>query len=165
MESATNSILIPNCSIFYRIMNKFFFPKSKRQHTQLSFILNLTFIIFKTFPKAFALASNQFWNFFLAWVKISLIQSGLKQSFTKCPNWLKLKHLVFNRLPLAFFLVGCFANNLLLLSFVNFSHLHVYFGLCCLGFLLVQPTYRIPLGTLRTIILHALRLHHFLACF
>ncbi len=102
---------------------------------------------------------------FLPWVRISLIQNSLKQSFTKCLNWLKLNHLVFNRLPLAFFLVGCFANDLLLLSFVNFSHLHVYFRPCCLGFSLVQPTYRIPLETLRTIILHALQLHHFLACF
>jgi hypothetical protein len=147
MESTTNSILTFNCSIVYKIMNEYVLPESKRQHTQLSFILHLTFNKFKTFPKAFTLASNQFWKMFLPWVKISLIQSSFKQSFTKCLNWLKLKHLVFDRLPLAFFLVGCFAKDLFLLSFVNFSHLHVYFGPCCLGFLFYfSPFTKSPWG-------------------
>jgi hypothetical protein len=88
MESTTNSILTPNCSIVYRIMNEFVFHQSKKQHTQLSFILHLTFNKFKKIPKAFTLASNQFWMIFLPWVRISLIRNNLKQSFTKCPNWL-----------------------------------------------------------------------------
>jgi hypothetical protein len=52
MGSTTNLVLTSNHSIVCKVMNKFVTPKSKKQHTQLLFILHLTFNKFETFLKA-----------------------------------------------------------------------------------------------------------------
>jgi hypothetical protein len=118
-------ILVIEDVYFINIQN-FVVLEFKRQHTQLSFILHLTFNKFETFPQALTLASNPPQRIYVLWAKVSFIQGGLSQSFIRCPSLLQFKHLIFDRSSLALFFDGSFTSSLFLLSFVGFTYLHLF---------------------------------------
>jgi hypothetical protein len=162
MGSATNSILTPNHSATYGIMNKFVTLKSKRQHTSSSFILQFNFNKIESITFMCPYFNHETpWRIDLPWAMHSLTQSGLGRSFPKCPLLSQLKHLTLDRSYFTFLI----SDSLFVDFSLSFWNHDLPWPHCCgpcshcLGLDFSKwPTYGFTLVACRSFILHTF--HH-----
>jgi len=86
MGFAINSVLIPSCFIICKVMNKFVTPKSKKQPTSLSFILQFNFNKLEASFLCAPISATKFlWRINLPWAMHSLTLRWLGAVF-RSPN-------------------------------------------------------------------------------